>query len=147
MSSYLTFYLQPAQKKAEKLSEPMALMAYTRSSEVYQAFYEELVITNASNKKHPYTEITIGDMHFLIRQRKEEIARIKQQITSMRKIASTITNPIVAGERLDRAEELETYVKELMTTFRDLKHIEYLVESIENDKDWGAFSKVLANIS
>lgn len=50
MSSYLTFYLQPAQKKAEKPEEPMLLASYSRSSDVYQAFYEELAIRSPGTK-------------------------------------------------------------------------------------------------
>lgn len=65
----------------------------------------------------------------------------------MRKLLPTISNPIVIGERMTRIEELEEYVKELVTTFKELRHIEYLVETVEENKECSSFSKVLANIS
>lgn len=147
MSSYLTFYLQPAQKKAEKPEEPMFLASYSRGSDVYQAFYEELGIAFSGDKKHPYTEITVSDVRFVVKEHREEIVRIKQQIATMQKHLATISNPIVIDERMNRIEELEEYVKELVSAFKELKHIEYLVETVEMNKEYSSFSKVLANIS
>ena len=145
MSSYLTIYLQPKQEGAEPVKEPMPLLAYSRSNDVYQIMRDELSIAYVDDKR-PYSNISCADIHGVVKTQRDEIKRVKQHITSMRKTLKEINNAVVINEKIEMIESQESYVKEMQATLLELLHIESLVESVESNKCWAAFSKVVANV-
>ncbi len=145
MSSYLTFYLQPIQEGAEAPKEPMPLMAYSRSSNVYQTMREELAVAYAG-EKCAYSEITVSDMQHVLKTQRNEINRTKRYITSARKTLKSLPDRELIREKSEIIEQQEEYVIELESDLQELQHIAYLVESVEDNKSWASFSKVVANI-
>lgn len=145
MSSYLTIYLQPQQEGAEPVKEPMPLLAYSRSSDVYQTMRDELAIAYV-NDEYPYSDISCADMHNVIKSQRDEIKRIKQYVASMRKTLKDVDNAEVINEKIEMIEDRESYAREMQGTLLELLHIESLVEAVESNKNWAAFSKVVANI-
>ena len=146
MSSYLTFYLVPKKEKLES-QEPLALMAFSRNSSIYQAFQENASIVFIGNDdKYNYTEITKDLITSLEKSLQEDFDKAKSRNEAKLKALKEL--PELKGEALEEylyeSTEMSEYIEELKHT---LNHIDF-ISSIICDIDLGYtdFEKVLANI-
>lgn len=147
MSSYLTIYLRPKQEgEAAEKKEPMAVMAYSRSSSIYSTMNEELSIAYAGNNVSSFTEITRSDICSVIRYLDSEIETAESHIESLRKSLKDATSTSATSEILDRIDTLEEYVLAERSTLNDIRVIQGLVEAVDDNKYWADFDAVLANV-
>ena len=146
MSSYLTFYLVPKKEKLEN-QEPLTLISFSRSSNIYQAFQENASVAFIGNGDKPnYTEITKDLITSLEKSLQEDFDKAKSRNEAKLKALKEL--PELKGEALEEylyeSTEMSEYIEELKNT---LNHVDF-ISSIICDIDLGYtdFEKVLANI-
>ena len=135
MSSYLTFYVVP---KAED-SKPLSLICYSRSTHVYQYFYENVHPTYiGTGDKTQYTELTVQKIDEVLEDMKNDIGKYQEKISEYQKHA--------AG----KAEIIE-YILEMKEDLDILEWALHKVEFIrdlvyEASCDWNEYNKILCNV-
>ena len=143
MSSYLTFYLVPKKDKGEA-KEPLALMSYSRNSDIYQAFYENINVAYIGNDdKSNYTELTkemVDDIVYAVKKDYDEAQKsFNARMDAYRSVK-------LEGEAFDEyVEDFQSttvYLKELEETIIRIE----LIASIVNDLEYSDFEKILINI-
>lgn len=155
MSSYLTFYLVPKKSKTKYVrneetdeteeqkiqlsQEPLSLMYYCRSSEIYQAFYENLHPAYAG-KEDKYSELTYRDAKYVCEQYEDTILRTKKRLDSLYKIIKEKYDP----ELVDEIMSAEEYLSDCKETLNILENISRIVYEVTTG--YGDFEKVLINI-
>ena len=152
MSSYLTFYLVPKKSKEkyndeknsydtiELQTEPLSLMYYCRSSEVYQIYYKELNPAYCGNEEK-YTELTYEDTKRVIREYESEIKEIEDRLSVDYKI---LKESGFSDELYDEIHSKEDYLYDKKIALKDLQYISDLVYTVTEDVN--DFEKVLINI-
>ena len=136
MSSYLTFYLVP---KAEG-SKPLGLISYTRSSNVYQYFNDNLhvkYITNSEGETQ-YTELTTDMVDEVLDDLKNDISKAEKRILEYEKHASGNT------EIIEYILEQKEYIEDLNWALYKIQFIRDLV--YEASCSWNEYNKVLCNV-
>ena len=143
MSSYLTFYLVPKKDKGE-IKEPLAFLSYSRNSNIYQAFYENInVVFIGNDDKSNYTELT-----------KDLVNKVVDAVKTDYNEAQKNFNARMDAYRSVKLEgkAFDNYVEDFQSTtqyLEDLKEtiiqIELIASMIE-DLDCSDFEKVLINI-
>lgn len=131
MSSYLSFYLVPRAYPEEKL----LLQSFSRSSEVYQRFSDNLNIAYAGNEEK-YTKLTISDAESVIQDIDADITKAETRRTEYEKFC--YGNP----ESIEEIISTKEYIRDLQST-RD--YISF-IRDILSDLDYSGFSDVLCNI-
>lgn len=156
MSSYLTFYLVPKKTKKKydfnkddgsteievELSkgEPLCLMSYSRSSDIYQAYKDELNPAYCGMEEK-YTEVTYEDSKRVCRSFEDEIKDTKQRLEIDYKMLKE------GGYNSDLWEEIQSFEKyyaEQKSVLEELKIISSLVYEVT--KGYTDFEKVLINV-
>lgn len=132
MSSYLSIYVQ------KKGGKPTILTSYSRNTDIYQYFNDNLNIAYAGNEEK-YTKLDKSDVDIVIREFESDINKAKERLTLYEKYAGD--NPDYIQEILDTKEYIEdlTYWKD-KTSF---------IEDMLNDKDYNyenGIEAVLCNI-
>ena len=144
MSSYLTFYLVPKDTESSN-KKPLALMHYSRNSDVYQAFYDNIhpaFIGNGDTSN--YTELTEKSISFIVRKLKGDLEEYRR--ISEAKIKALKELPKLEGEAL------REYLQETASTQEYLQDLEYnlhqmeFIENIVCDLKYSDFEKILINI-
>lgn len=143
MSSYLTFYLVPKKDKGEA-KEPLVLMNYSRSSDIYQAFYENINVAYKGNDDKPnYTELTKEMVNNVVNAVKKDYDDAQKNFTTRMEAYKSI--------KLE-GEAFENYVEDFQSTtlyLEELKEsiiqIEFIA-SIVADLEYSDFEKILINI-
>lgn len=137
MSSYLTFYLVP---KGEN-QKPLMFTSYSRSTDVYQAYYEELHPAFIGNGDEPnYTELTPNKALQVVNAAKD----------NLKKAENALNNRIAAYKELgNMSDEAVQDIAETKDYIEDIKH--YLIElqciyCWVGDIEYSDFEKVLINI-
>lgn len=102
MSSYLTFYAVP---KAEGI-KPIALISYSRNTEIYQYFNDNLVIAYMGMEDCQYTELTSDKVRIVLDDVIRDISRTEKRIFEYEKYAAG--NSEIINEILSLKEYLET---------------------------------------
>lgn len=136
MSSYLTFYLVP---KAEG-SKPLGLISYTRSSNVYQYFNDNLhvkYITNSEGETQ-YTELTTDMVDEVLDDLKNDISKAEKRILEYEKHAYGST------EIIEYILEQKEYIEDLNWALYKIQFIRDLV--YEASCSWNEYNKVLCNV-
>ena len=154
MSSYLTFYLVPkksktkyvrienndiVEEKVQLTQEPLALMSYCRSSEIYQAYYENCHPAYAGSEDK-YSELTYNESKYVCEEYEDNILRTKKRLDSLYKIIKEKYDPELVEEIMS-AEDYINECKETLETLRNISRIVY-----EVTEGYGDFEKVLINI-
>ena len=156
MSSYLTFYLVPKKTKKKydfnkddgsteievELSkgEPLCLMSYSRSSDIYQAYNEELNPAYCGMEEK-YTELTYEDTTRVCDAFEKEMNETKQRLDIDYKMLKE------GGYNSDLWEEIqsfEKYLAEQKASLEELKFISSLVYEVT--EGYTDFEKVLINV-
>ena len=152
MSSYLTFYLVPKKSKLkydpdkndyvkiDLMDEPLSLMYYCRSSEIYQTYYENLHPAYIDTEEK-YTELTYEDAKRVVREYESEIEKIKKRLEIDYKM---LKEAGITDELWDDIHSMEEYLDEKNDCLKDLKYIAELVYTVT--EDISDFEKVLINI-
>jgi len=143
MSSYLTFYLVPKKDK-EETKEPLALMSYSRSSAIYQVFYENNDIAYKGNDDKPnYTELTKDLVNKVVNAVKTDYDDAQKNFAARMDAYKSIK---LEGETFDTYVEdfqsTTSYLEELKETIAQVEFIASMVEDLE----YSDFEKILINI-
>lgn len=137
MSSYLTFYLVP--KGNDK--KPLALMAYSRNSDIYQAYYENAHPAFIGNGDEPnYTELTSEMALQVVNAAKEDLKKAETALNN--RIAAYKELGNMSDEAIQDIAETKDYIKDLKYNLIELQCIYCWVGDIE----YSDFEKVLINI-
>ena len=155
MSSYLTFYLVPKKTKKKydfdkddgsekeiELSkgEPLVLTCYSRSSDVYQAYYDTLHPAYCG-REDKYTELSYEDSQRVVREFEKELNNTKERLDVDYKM---LKEGGYSSELWEEIHSWEEYVKEQTYTLEVLKFISSLVYDVY--EEWTDFEKVLINV-
>lgn len=144
MSSYLTFYLLPKKRKDQKEDpKPMTFISYSRSSDIYQAFYEELNPVYVGIGDTPnYSDLTPEDVRRVIDSLESDLKKaetnLNLRVEAYKKMTSTPPD-----EAIQDYVDTESYIAELRETINTLEDIHFWVSDLE----YSDFEKVLINIS
>lgn len=151
MSSYLTFYLVPKKTKTkydkddkeievELTQEPLSLLSYCRSSDIYQAYYENLHPAYCGNEEK-YTELTYLDAKEVRDTYKREcVESTEKRLKVLYKIIRENYNEDITEEILSA----ESYLSDCKNTLELLNTICDIVYEVT--EGYGDFEKVLINI-
>ena len=141
MSSYLTFYLVP--KGEDK--KPLALIAYSRNSEIYQAYYENAHPAFYGNGDEPnYTELTEELSHHVVNELRESLDKYEKNHEA--KIKALQALPKLEGEALEEyLQETSSGVK-YINELKDTLRFANFIDDIVSDLEFSEFDKVLINI-
>lgn len=141
MSSYLTFYLVP--KGDDK--KPLALISYSRSSDIYQAYYETVNPAFYGNGDEPnYTELTKDLSHHVVSKLREDLNKTEKSHEA--KIKALQALPKLEGEALDEYLQETTSTIDYINDLRDTLKFADFIDDIVNDLEFSDFEKVLINI-
>jgi len=156
MSSYLTFYLVPKKTKKKydfnkddghseievELSkgEPLVLMSYSRSSDVYQAYNDELNPAYCGMEEK-YTELTYEDSKRVCSEFEKDMKETKQRLEIDYKM---LKEGGYNSELHEDIQSFEKYIAEQKATLEELKFISNLVYEVA--EGYTDFEKVLINI-
>ena len=143
MSSYLTFYLVPKKDK-EETKEPLVLMSYSRSSDIYQAFYKNVDIAYIGDDDKPnYTELTKDLVNKVVNTVKTDYDDTQKNFAARMDAYKSIKLEGKAFE--DYVEDFQSttlYLEELKESVIQIEFINSIIE----DLDYSDFEKVLINI-
>lgn len=141
MSSYLTFYLVP--KGEDK--KPLALIAYSRNSNIYQAYYENAHPAFYGNGDEPnYTELTKDLSHHVVSELKEDLDKYEKNHEA--KIKALQALPKLEGEALEEYLQETSSGVEYINDLKDTLRFADFIDDIVSDLEFSEFDKVLINI-
>ena len=135
MSSYLTFYI----KTKEENSKPLNLISYSRNTEIYQYFYENVHPAYIGmDEDIKYSELSVNDVELVIEDMENDIGKAKKRIEEYEKHASG--NQEIIEEILNWKE----YIEDLEYWLHKVEFIKNLVQ--EASYSWNSYDKILCNI-
>lgn len=141
MSSYLTFYLIP---KGET-QKPLALMAYSRNSDIYQAYYENAHPAFYGNGDEPnYTELTKELSHHVVNELREDLNKYEKSHEA--KIKALQALPKLEGEALEEYLQETSSSIDYINDLKDTLKLADFIDDIVSDLEFSDFEKVLINI-
>ena len=108
MSSYLTIYIVPKRKSDKEDKKHIPLAAYSRSSEMYQYFDENIHPVFIGNSDEiPYTTLTSESIASVLSDFNEAIHKAQNRLTEYEKYAKD--NP----EYINEIISMKEYIKDL----------------------------------
>ena len=119
MSSYLSFYIVPKRKSDKEEKEHIIIASYSRSSEIYQRFYENLGVAYIADEQK-YTILSKEDIYRVKNDLKEDIEKTVKRYTEFERYAKD--NPDYINEIIELkeyAEDLE-YWKAKISFLQDI---------------------------
>lgn len=137
MSSYLSIYIVPKRKSEEEEKKHIIVVAFSRNSEIYQYFNENIHPTYNGNKEHPYTTITKDRIQDVITDLSRDISSSKDRLMEYEKYAKD--NPDYIQEII----ELKQYISDLQYTQGEVCFIEDMIDGIDF---YGKIEEVCYNI-
>lgn len=156
MSSYLTFYLVPKKSKKSynydkdeghtevevelSTGTPLALMSYSRSSDVYRAFNETLNPAYAG-MEDKYTELTVDGCNSVISDLEDEMNTTQKRLKINYKM---LKESGYCSELWEDIQTMEGYVSEQEETIKIVKNIRNIVYECTNG--YNDFEKVVINV-
>lgn len=124
MSSYLSIYIVPKRKLDKEEKKHIIVAAFSRNSEIYQYFNENIHPAYDGNKEHPYTTITKDRIQDVITDLSRDISSSKDRLMEYEKYAKD--NPDYIQEII----ELKQYISDLQYVQGEVCFIEEMVDSI-----------------
>ena len=125
MSSYLSIYIVPKRKSEEEEKKHILVAAFSRNSEIYQYFNENIHPAYNGNQEHPYTTITKDRIQDVITDLSRDISSSKDRLMEYEKYAKD--NPDYIQEII----ELKQYISDLQYTQGEVCFIEEMVDDID----------------
>lgn len=154
MSSYLIFYVIPKKTKtcykkdgtseAVEVSKgvPLALMSFSRNSNVYQSFYEYLSPTYIGDNEPKYDELEESDMTYVINKLREDLEDAKTRHQNKLKVLGALTG-FHDYDTLNQLIDEEDFIKEKEENLNELIWLKSFLFEIK----YGDFEeKILMNI-
>ena len=124
MSSYLSIYIVPKRKSDKEEKKYILLVAFSRNSEVYQYFSENIHPVFAG-KEDSYTTITKESIREVVTDLSKDISSSKDRLTEYEKYVKD--NPDYIQEII----ELKQYMSDLRYTQGKVAFIDDIVEDID----------------
>ena len=141
MSSYLTFYLVP--KGEDK--KPLALISYSRNSDIYQAYYENANPAFYGNGDEPnYTELTKELSNHVVNELREDLNKCEKSHEARVKALQAL--PKLEGEALEEYLQETTSTIDYINDLKDTLKLADFIDDIVSDLEYSDFEKVLINI-
>ena len=141
MSSYLTFYLVPKDKD----KKPLALISYSRNSDVYQAYYENANPAFYGNGDEPnYTELTKDLSHYVVDELRKDLNNYEKSHEA--KVKALQALPKLEGEALEEYLQETTSTLDYINDLKDTLKFAGFIDDIVSDLEYSDFEKVLINI-
>lgn len=135
MSSYLTFYI----KTKEENSKPLSLISYSRNTDIYQYFDENVHPAYIGmDEDTKYTELSKNDVDLVIEDMENDIGKTKKRIEEYEKHAGG--NQEIIEEILNWKE----YIEDLEYWLHKVEFIKDLIE--EASYSWTSYDKILCNV-
>lgn len=135
MSSYLTFYI----KTKEENSKPLHLISYSRNTDIYKYFYENVHPAYIGiDEDTKYSELSVNDIELVIEDMENDISKVKKRIEEYEKHADG--NQEIIEEILNWKE----YIEDLEYWLHKVKFIKDLVQ--EASYSWTSYDKILCNV-
>lgn len=134
MSSYLTFYI----KTKEENSKPLHLISYSRNTEIYQYFCENVHPVYIGLEEIQYTELSVNNVELVIEDMENDIGKAKKRIEEYEKYANG--NQEIIEEILNWKE----YIEDLEYWLHKVRFIKDLVQ--EASYPWTSYDKILCNV-
>ena len=126
MSSYLSFYIVPKRKSQEEPKKHILLLAFSRNSDIYRYFDENVNITwIGNNEETPYTTLTMEDIHRVLDDISSDMDSSQRRLVEFEKYAaqnSDYVNEII---------NLKEYISELQYAKHQTEFIALLLEGME----------------
>ena len=117
MSSYLNIYI-----KKKTVEEPITIGFWSRSSDLYQRFYEEINPASAESEDK-YTEIDNYDMNRLTSSIREEIMDAEKRLNVYKQYAQN------NSEYIEQIISSSEYIEELVEHLGEVRALENIVNS------------------
>lgn len=139
MSSYLNIYLLPQVTEENKEPKYLLLDQYSRNSDIYQAFKENINPIYAwKDDKEQFEELTEEKLSLVREGVKEDYYKGKNRLDEYEKHCNTV-------DILDEIVELKDYLAELKET---LSYISFLnnILFLCKHTTWGGFQGIYINI-
>lgn len=124
MSSYLSIYIVPKRKSDKEEKKHILLAAFSRNSEIYQYFSENIHPVFAG-KEDSYTTITKESIREVVTDLSKDISNSKDRLAEYEKYAKY--NPDYIQEII----ELKQYISDLQYTQGKVAFIDDIVEDID----------------
>ena len=138
MSSYLSIYIVPKRVSSEEPKKHIILTAYSRSTEIYEYFNNNLHPTFIGNSKEScYTTINSSDITAIMQDFEEDLKKAKDRLVEYEKYAGN--NPNYVEDIID--------IKEYIHNLQYWKDKVSFIMDIINDKDlYNDIEEVCCNI-
>lgn len=124
MSSYLSIYIVPKRKSDKEEKKHILLAAFSRNSEIYQYFSENIHPIFAANENY-YTTITKESIREVVTDLSKDISNSKDRLAEYEKYAKN--NP----DYIQDIIELKQYISDLQYTQGKVAFIEDMVDDID----------------
>lgn len=125
MSSYLSIYIVPKRKSEKEEKKHIIVAAFSRNTELYQYFDENINPAYISSKENPYTTITRRGISDVISDLDKVINSSKDRLAEYEKHAKD--NPDYIQEII----ELKQYISDLQYAQGKVAFIEDMVDAID----------------
>lgn len=126
MSSYLSFYIVPKRKSQEEPKKHILLLAFSRSSDIYQYFNENVHITWIGNSEEtPYTTLTMDDIHRVL----EDIS--SDELSSQKRLVEFEKYAAKNSDYVNEIISLKEYISELQYAKHQTEFIGLLLDGME----------------
>ena len=146
MSSYLNFYLVPKKKEKESIEpKPLLFQSYSRGTDVYQYFKEEVNPTFIGNGEEPnYTELNVTDASRVLRKAQSDLFEAKENLNIKVDAFKALSIPDNFETAVSEYIEDRRNIEDLQSAVHDIKSLQLLVrDTALNCND---FEKLLINI-
>lgn len=124
MSSYLSIYIVPKRKSDKEEKKYIIVTAFSRNSEIYQYFNENIHPVFADNEDS-YTTITKESIREVVTDLSKDISNSKDRLAEYEKYAKY--NPDYIQEII----ELKQYISDLQYTQGEVCFIEEMIDGID----------------
>lgn len=139
MSSYLSFYIVPKRKSQEEPKKHILLFSFSRNSDIYRYFDENVRITwIGNNEETPYTTLTMDDIHRVHEAIRSDMDSSQRRLAEFEKYAaqnSDYINDIIS---------LKEYISELQYALHQTEFIGFLIDEMAL---YGEIEEVCCNLS
>lgn len=145
MSSYINFYLIPKKDKINNIEiKPLRLMSYSRGSDVYCSFKDNLTIPYAGNEDK-YTDLTEEMVSDACSYLLDDIKKAENRYNNVCKATGELTNlnREVYNSFIEDATDTLDYIKDLKIALNEVDCILNIVRELK----YSHFEKMVINIT
>lgn len=146
MSSYLNLYLLPKKKEGDTVEpKPLLLYSWSRNTNIYSTFYEELNPVFIGNGEEPlYTEVSAQDLNEVVNTLSDDATEYENRIENTFEAYQKIPNlsKDIISEYIEDYTSSKEYINELRETCSFMRFLHDLL----SDLKYSDFEKILINI-